>query len=57
MTFELIEKDNNKIFRISSENILLSNEDSALDIIGNSKYQEVYKVIIDETNIDPDFLI
>lgn len=55
MTFELIEKDNNKIFKISSEDILLSNEDSALDIIGNSKYQEVYKVIIDETNIDPDF--
>lgn len=55
MKFELIEKEDIRIFKISSDELLLSDESNALDIISNSKYQEVTKIIIAEENIAPEF--
>lgn len=47
--------DDKKVAEIKSENILLSNLDDALDLIGNLSYQGFDKIIIYERNISPAF--
>lgn len=47
--------NNKKIAEIISNDIILSNVDDALDLIGNLGYQKFDKVIIYEKNIIADF--
>lgn len=53
--FEIIHINNIPIARIISEGIIIHNEQDALDLIANCYYSGAYKLIMNESQINPDF--
>ena len=54
MEIEITEYGNSKIARISDETMINSVQD-ATDLLGNADYQGASKIIMKETNLDPQF--
>lgn len=55
MNTQILEINGEKIAHIVSEDILINNEQDALNILVNIYYQDIDKIIIYEKNITPDF--
>lgn len=54
MEIEIVEYGNSKIAKLSPDSVISSVQD-ATDLLGNADYQGVNKVIIFESNLDPQF--
>jgi len=55
MDLQIKEINGVKMVEVVADQIVLSNVEEALDIIGNAGYLEVYKVVVKEEQIAPDF--
>jgi len=55
MEFEIINLNDNKITILKSEGIVISETQDALDLMAESSCQESYKIIVFESQINPDF--
>ncbi len=55
MDLQINEINGVKMVEVVADGIVLSNIDDALDIIGNTGYLDVYKVMVKEEQVTPDF--
>lgn len=55
MEIEIHQINNIKIAEVTAENIVITNAEDGLDLLGNLYFQDVDRIIIQEKSITPDF--